>query len=290
MPTALRQARCGIGEEELGTVMQGGVRAAVDIGGTFTDIVVMSGDGVLHESKISTTPDDPSRAVVAGLQALLAELGDRRRARRGGAARHHGRLQHHPAAVGRQDRADHHARLPRRAGDRPHPHARHVRPHLGQAASRWCRAGIGWRSPSASPPTAASSSRSTRRACVAAGEQLAAEGIEAVAICLINSYRNPAHEQRVEAILRERFPQLLVTASYAVLPETQGIRAHQHHGGERLPAGRHARLSAQPRERPALDRHRRADPRDDLQRRHAGGRQPPARGRCSWSPRARPAA
>ena len=54
---------------------------------------------------------------------------------------------------------------------------------------------------------------------VAAGERLAAAGIQAVAICLINSYRNPAHEQRVEAILRQRFPELLVTASYAVLPE-----------------------------------------------------------------------
>ena len=39
-------------------------RVAVDIGGTFTDIVVMSGDGTLHESKVSTTPDDPSRAVI----------------------------------------------------------------------------------------------------------------------------------------------------------------------------------------------------------------------------------
>ena len=51
------------------------VRVAVDIGGTFTDIVVMSGDGVLHESKISTTPDEPSRGVVTGLRALLEELG-----------------------------------------------------------------------------------------------------------------------------------------------------------------------------------------------------------------------
>src|SRR6185503_6304897 len=40
-----------------------------------TDIVVMSGDGTLHESKVSTTPDDPSRAVVEGLRALLKELG-----------------------------------------------------------------------------------------------------------------------------------------------------------------------------------------------------------------------
>jgi N-methylhydantoinase A len=35
----------------------------------------MSGHGTLHESKVSTTPDDPSRAVVVGLGALLAELG-----------------------------------------------------------------------------------------------------------------------------------------------------------------------------------------------------------------------
>ena len=34
----------------------------------------MSSRGVLHESKISTTPDDPSRAVVIGLEALLREL------------------------------------------------------------------------------------------------------------------------------------------------------------------------------------------------------------------------
>jgi len=50
------------------------LRVAVDIGGTFTDIVVLSPAGVLHESKIATTPDDPSRAVVAGLEALLREL------------------------------------------------------------------------------------------------------------------------------------------------------------------------------------------------------------------------
>src|SRR5215813_497525 len=54
---------------------------------------------------------------------------------------------------------------------------------------------------------------------LATGEQLVAAGIEAVAVCLINSYRNPVHERRVELLLRERFPSLLVTASYQVLPE-----------------------------------------------------------------------
>ncbi len=34
----------------------------------------LTADGLVHESKISTTPDDPSRAVVEGLAQLLAEL------------------------------------------------------------------------------------------------------------------------------------------------------------------------------------------------------------------------
>ncbi|WP_409098474.1 hydantoinase/oxoprolinase N-terminal domain-containing protein, partial [Streptomyces galilaeus] len=54
---------------------------------------------------------------------------------------------------------------------------------------------------------------------VAAGQALVADGIEAVAIAFINSYRNPAHELQAEAILRSRFPELLVTTSCAVLPE-----------------------------------------------------------------------
>jgi len=50
------------------------VRVAVDIGGTFTDIAVTTANGLVHQSKISTTPDDPSRAVVDGLGQLLAEF------------------------------------------------------------------------------------------------------------------------------------------------------------------------------------------------------------------------
>ncbi|MEI6162402.1 MAG: hydantoinase/oxoprolinase family protein, partial [Roseococcus sp.] len=45
------------------------------------------------------------------------------------------------------------------------------------------------------------------------------EGVEAVAICFINSYANDAHERRAAAILREGAPALLVTASCEVLPE-----------------------------------------------------------------------
>ncbi len=56
-------------------------------------------------------------------------------------------------------------------------------------------------------------------AVIAAAERLAAAGVQVIAICFINSYANPAHEQAAERLVRAAVPGLDVTASYAVLPE-----------------------------------------------------------------------
>ena len=56
---------------------------------------------------------------------------------------------------------------------------------------------------------------SVERAC----ERMAAEGVEAVAILLLHCYRNPAHEERVKAIVRERLPGAFVTASHELSQE-----------------------------------------------------------------------
>ncbi len=51
----------------------------IDIGGTFTDLVLLdTASGELHTHKLLTTPDDPVRAVLDGARALCAEAGDRR--------------------------------------------------------------------------------------------------------------------------------------------------------------------------------------------------------------------
>lgn len=49
-------------------------RAGVDIGGTFTDIVLLGSDGSVHTKKLSSTPDDYGRAIVSGLQSLLQDV------------------------------------------------------------------------------------------------------------------------------------------------------------------------------------------------------------------------
>ncbi len=55
--------------------MSRNARLAVDIGGTFTDLVLEQGDGGFHSVKILTTPHAPEEAVLEGTQRILAETG-----------------------------------------------------------------------------------------------------------------------------------------------------------------------------------------------------------------------
>jgi len=195
-----------------------GLRVAVDIGGTFTDIVVLSSRGDLYESKIATTPDDPSRAVVAGLGALLQELalapGRVEEVLHGTTVASNTLLQKTGARTalittrGFRDVLEiGRIRMPEMfdlSWDKPQPLV--PRRHRLEVGERIAADG------SIVAPLNESD-------VVAAGERLVDAGIEAVAVCLINSYRNPLHERRIEDILRARFPQLLLTASHTVLPE-----------------------------------------------------------------------
>jgi N-methylhydantoinase A len=52
-------------------------------------------------------------------------------------------------------------------------------------------------------------------------ERLADEGVESVAVCFLHSYANPAHEQRVKAIVGERRPELYASVSSDLLREPQ---------------------------------------------------------------------
>jgi N-methylhydantoinase A len=51
------------------------------------------------------------------------------------------------------------------------------------------------------------------------GHKLVALGVEAVAVCFLHAYANPAHEAAAGAVLRRRFPALFVTLSHEILRE-----------------------------------------------------------------------
>ena len=52
-------------------------------------------------------------------------------------------------------------------------------------------------------------------------EELTASGAEAVAICLMHAYANPAHELRLRDLLHARMPDLVISLSHEVSPEAR---------------------------------------------------------------------
>ena len=52
-----------------------------------------------------------------------------------------------------------------------------------------------------------------------AARQAVAQGVQAIAILFLHSYRNPAHEQRAKQIVEQEFPELFVTASHELSQE-----------------------------------------------------------------------
>jgi N-methylhydantoinase A len=56
-------------------VSAGRTRVGIDIGGTFTDLVLVTGEGAVHTLKVPSTVDDYSRAIGQGLVELLGMAG-----------------------------------------------------------------------------------------------------------------------------------------------------------------------------------------------------------------------
>jgi N-methylhydantoinase A len=196
----------------------GGVRVGVDIGGTFTDIVVQRPDGVLLVHKTSSTPRDLSQAVIAGLEAALAAAGVRPQdvveIVHGTTVASNTLLQKSGARTGvlttrgfRDVLEIGRIRTPTMfdlTWVKPEPLA--PRRHRLEVEERVAADGT------VVTPLDEASVR-------AAGRRFCAEGVEAVAICFLNSYANPTHERAAQRLLEHEFPSLSVTASCAVLPE-----------------------------------------------------------------------
>jgi len=194
------------------------IRIAVDIGGTFTDIALLTDAGLIHQSKVSSTPVDPSVAVIEGVAQLLAELAipaDRvAEVLHGTTVGSNTILQRKGARTGlittrgfRDVLEIGRIRMPDMfdlTWEKPKPLV--PRRHRMEVTERMAADGT-----TVEPLS--------ETGVIAAGKALVAEDIEAVAIAFINSYRNPAHELQAAAVLRTHFPHLLVTTSCAVLPE-----------------------------------------------------------------------
>ena len=132
-------------------------RLGVDVGGTFTDILLIDEDtGATCRAKTSSTPEDQSVGVLRGIDQACAAAGiDAHRGRRR-VPRHDGRDQRHPRGQGRPGRPGDHPRLPPGAADRPvlRPRRPGRLDHLAQARAARRAGGHRRGARSGSPATA----------------------------------------------------------------------------------------------------------------------------------------
>src|SRR5689334_8297627 len=193
-------------------------RIGIDVGGTFTDAVIVSDDGRVRIAKVRSTPDRIEAGFIDGLRLLLARAQTaaadvgylahgstvatnaivQRRLARTGLVTNEGFRD--VLAIGTQMR--------RHVYDlwQPDPEPIVPRELCFGVAGR-----IGPQGEEISPLDEAG----VRRAAA----DLRAAGVDAVAVMLLFSFVNPAHEQRVGAILAEELPGVPVSLSCAVVPE-----------------------------------------------------------------------
>jgi N-methylhydantoinase A len=187
----------------------------VDVGGTFTDATLIDA-GTVHTAKVPSTPGRETAGVMAAIEAVLA---------RAGATPSEVESFAHGMTVGTnallEERGARTALIATRGFADLLEIGRQNRPHL----YRLC----------APKPTPLVEPELRLEADERIGpkgvlEPLGADeperlaqllrdsDVEAVAICLLFSYLDPAHEQRIAAHLREALPDLHVSASHEVLP------------------------------------------------------------------------
>jgi N-methylhydantoinase A len=187
----------------------------VDVGGTFTDAVLLDG-GAVHTAKVPTTPQRESEGVMRAVEAVLARAGAEAAAvesfAHGMTVATNALLEERGARtaliatagfgdlleIGRQNRPE----LYRLCAPKPKPL---VEPELRfEAAERTGPEGVVEPLGDGEPDRLAAA--------------VAASGAEAVAVCLLFSYLDPGHERRIAERLRSRLPEVHVSASHAVLP------------------------------------------------------------------------
>jgi N-methylhydantoinase A len=202
----------------------------VDTGGTFTDLVILDHEGTLTFDKAFSTPARPALGVLAALENAAALVGgDVRRVLEGAERFAHGTtvgtnalIQRRGARVGllmtrgfedtlvlgRGPMARNLGIPPSQAMD--FVHTERPEPLVPKALTR----GVGERVAVDGEVLAPLAEAEA----VAALEELRAGGAESIAVCLLWSFRNAVHEQRLKALFAARAPELLVTLSSEVSP------------------------------------------------------------------------
>jgi N-methylhydantoinase A len=185
-----------------------GARVGVDVGGTFTDVVAWTADGRLSACKVPTTPANPAAGVLDGIAVLTRAAGSPASLAHGTTLVTNAIVERRTAPVallttrgfrdvleiGRQSRA-HLYRLD--VPPKPPPLVpRRLRQEVGERVGPDGTVLVALALDEVGPVVA----------------RFKAEGVEAVAVCLLHAYANPAHEQALKLLLAPHFRHVVVSS------------------------------------------------------------------------------
>src|SRR5262245_194896 len=187
----------------------------VDVGGTFTDAVLLDGERLVT-AKVPSTPDDQSRGVIAAVDEVLGRAGaapaDVEAFTHGMTVGTNALLEERGARtalvatrgfadlidIGRQNRPSLYHPC------RPKPRALVDADLRFEAAERIGPGGV----------IEELADEEVRRLA----DEIGRSGADSVAVCLLFAFREHSHERRIAEALREALPEVHVSASHEVLP------------------------------------------------------------------------
>ena len=198
--------------------MSATIRIGADVGGTFTDVVLVDGTGQIHTCKLPSTPPNFERAIITAVERLLGAIGAAGEAVAGVA---HGTTVATNAVLERRGAR---TALLTTLGFRDLLELRRVRaPQMYDLfwvkppplVERALRLELSERMAADGTPLLPLDENELERVI----DQLEREAVESVAVCLLHAYAYPAHERLVGAALARRLPGVAVSLSHQVLPE-----------------------------------------------------------------------
>ena len=202
----------------------------IDIGGTFTDCVVVDSSGNVTTAKAPSTPPDFSRGMFEALESAAGRLGLKLEALAKQLA-----LVSHGTTIGTNALITKRGATVGLITTRGHEDCIHImrgsRGYGGRDIRKVVHFSEG-RKPDPIVPRRLIAGVSERVDCFgkvvvelnlaeteAAVDRLLAEGAKAIAICFLWSFKNPEHERRVKAIVQQRAPGMFVTCSSELVPK-----------------------------------------------------------------------
>lgn len=191
------------------------MRIGVEIGGTFTDLVWLKGDGTVVAGKVPSTPANVEQAVLDAIEAAEVPLGELAHFSHGSTVATNTLLTRSGVTTGLLTTEGFRDIIEIGTHDRfgniytafyNKPRAPLRRRHVREIAERIDAAGR-----VLVPLDEAQAWREV--------EELIRSGVQSIAICLLHGYRSPGHEERLRDLIRSKAPQVEVFTSHEVSPE-----------------------------------------------------------------------